>query len=69
MQSDAVEEERFVRVADIAKELKVGRDTVYRAIRDGRLPAFRFGSGRGTLRVTEKDRDAYLAACREAATP
>lgn len=67
MQSDA-EDERPVRVADIAKELNVGRDTVYRAIRAGDLPARRIGRGRGTLRVEREDLDIYLAACRQNAT-
>lgn len=69
MPSDTVDDERPVRVADIAAQLGVGRDTVYRAIRAGRLVALRIGHGRGTLRITPQDRDAFLAACRAAATP
>ena len=65
MTSATAENEQLVRVADIAAALNVGRDTVYRAIRSGRLDALRIGHGRGTLRITPEARDAYLAACRE----
>lgn len=67
MPSDTAEDGP-VRVADIARDLGVGRDTVYRAIRAGQLPALRIGHGRGTLRITPQDRDAYLTACRANAT-
>lgn len=38
-------------VAEISAIFRVHKTTVYRDIKEGRLPALRMGKGRGTLRV------------------
>jgi excisionase family DNA binding protein len=68
MTTDA-DPETLIPVTELARQVRVHRTTIYRYIRLGLLPAHRIGIGKGTLRVAEKDWDAYLAACREAATP
>ena len=46
-------------INEIAAALRVSKMTVYRFIRDGRLPAIRVGS---SLRVYRDDLDTYLSA-------
>jgi len=43
---------RFLKPDEVAKRLRVSRDTVYRAIEAGHLPAVRLNE-RGSLRVPE----------------
>lgn len=50
-----------LRVKDIASALQVDRATVYREIQSGRLPAYRVGTGRGTIRVSRATFEQYLA--------
>ena len=61
------EPQKRLRVHEVAALFDVGRDTIYRAIRDGLLPAERIGSGKGVLRVSEDDVRAYRELCRNAA--
>lgn len=42
---------------------------VYQLIRSGDLPAYRFGTGRGTIRIDEDDAEALLGACRTTKRP
>ncbi|MGX4738150.1 helix-turn-helix domain-containing protein [Kitasatospora griseola] len=49
-----------LRVKEIARALGVSSDTVEREVRAGRLPSYRVGSGRGTIRVTRQAFRAYL---------
>lgn len=53
----------LLNINEIAAALRVSRMTVYRLIRDGRLPAFRVGK---SLRVHRRDLTAYLAAAHQA---
>ncbi|MFF4346770.1 helix-turn-helix domain-containing protein [Streptomyces sp. NPDC001530] len=50
-----------LRVKAIADALRVDRATVYREIAAGRLPAYRVGSGRGTIRVPRAAFTQYVA--------
>ena len=54
----------MLRVAEVANRLGVSAALVYQLIADRRLPHFRIGTGRGTIRVRGEDVDAYLAGCR-----
>lgn len=53
----------LLNINEIAAALRVSRMTVYRLIRDGRLPAFRVGK---SLRVHRRDLTAYLKAATQA---
>jgi excisionase family DNA binding protein len=53
----------LLNINEIAAALRVSRMTVYRLIRDGRLPAFRVGK---SLRVHRRDLAAYLDAAHRA---
>lgn len=47
-------------VRSIAEALRVEPTTVYREIKSGRLPSYRVGSGRGTIRVSRAAFIQYL---------
>lgn len=44
----------------IAIALRVDQTTIYREIKSGRLPSYRVGSGRGTIRVSRPAFMQYL---------
>ena len=46
-------------IPEVAERLSLGRSTVYRLIRDGRLPAYN-PAGK-TVRVAEADLERYIA--------
>ncbi|MFJ1995700.1 helix-turn-helix domain-containing protein [Streptomyces asiaticus] len=50
-----------LRVKFIADVLRVDTTTVYREINAGRLPSYRVGTGRGTIRVSREAFKNYLA--------
>ncbi|KOG58443.1 hypothetical protein ADK77_44230 [Streptomyces antibioticus] len=49
-----------LRVKDIAAALQVTNATVYAEIKAGRLPSYRVGQGRGTIRVARAAFTQYL---------
>lgn len=49
-----------LRVKDIAAALRVNSATVYAEIKSGRLPSYRVGQGRGTIRVSRAAFAQYL---------
>ena len=53
-------------VAEVARRLSVSQATVYRHVKDGLLPHFRFG---GSLRVQESDLQAFIVDQRSRSTP
>lgn len=50
-----------LRVKEVAAALRVDASTIYLAIRQGDLPAYRVGAGRGTIRISRAAFDQYLA--------
>jgi excisionase family DNA binding protein len=52
---------RLLRTAEVAKLLGLHRNTVYRKISDGSLPAVRIGED-GSLRVDAAELEDWLAA-------
>lgn len=50
-----------LRVKDIATALRVDVSTVYTEVKNGNLPSYRVGSGRGTIRVSRTAFARYLA--------
>ena len=57
----AAERTEPLRVKDIAAALRVSADSVYAEIKAERLPSYRIGSGRGTIRVSRTAFAQYLA--------
>ncbi|GAA2838473.1 hypothetical protein GCM10010441_73540 [Kitasatospora paracochleata] len=51
-----------LRVKDVAKALGVSNETAYREVASGRLPSYRVGTGRGTIRIPRDGFRAYLKA-------
>ncbi len=51
-------------VSEVAKMLGISPQSVYSIIEAGKLAAHRFGAGRGTIRVSEDDLNAYIEASR-----
>jgi excisionase family DNA binding protein len=54
----------MLRVAEVAKRLGVSQALVYQLLTERRIPHFRLGTGRGTIRIRAEDVDAYLTGCR-----
>ena len=51
---------RLLRIPEVARALDVHRDTVYRRIARGDIPAVRLGDGRAALRVPADELAAWL---------
>ena len=51
-------------VAQVSERLNVSAKIVYALIESGQLVSHRFGVGRGTIRVSEADLQAYITSCR-----
>ncbi len=56
--------EQLFNVKEVAARLNVSCSLVYALIESGKLVAHRVGRGRGALRVSAADFEAYLAVCR-----
>jgi excisionase family DNA binding protein len=52
-------------VKDVAARLKVSLATVYNLIQDAEIECYRIGRGRGTVRVSEDQLQAYLEKARK----
>ena len=50
----------MLRVPEVARALDVHRDTVYRRIARGDIPAIRLGDGKGSLRIPLDELKAWL---------
>jgi excisionase family DNA binding protein len=55
--------------AQVAARLGVSKALVYQWVEEGRLPAYRLGTGgrRGRILIDEVDLNAFLATCRSGA--
>ena len=56
-------------IAEVAERLRIGRTTAYQLVQQGKIAAHRIGAGRGAIRISEEDLNAYLASCREQNQP
>lgn len=56
-------EEQMITVAAAASHLGIGVSTVRDAIRSGKLRHYRFGVGRGTIRIDPADLEDYRQRC------
>lgn len=52
-------------VKQVSERLNVSVATVYALVSSGNLACHRVGVGRGRIRITESDVDAYLSLCRQ----
>lgn len=52
-------------VRSVAERLGVSQALIYQLSADGRLPCYRIGLGRGAIRFTEQDVQAYLDSCKQ----
>lgn len=50
-------------VRETAERLKVSPATVYALVSSGQLACHRIGTGRGTIRISEGNIEAYLQEC------
>lgn len=55
------EEPDFIRPAGAARRAHVGRDTVYRWLREGRLTRYKTGPGRGRTWISVSQLDALIS--------
>jgi excisionase family DNA binding protein len=51
---------RLLRVPEVADRLRVSRQTIYRAVASGRLPAVQLGGPGTPLRIDEHELEAWL---------
>jgi excisionase family DNA binding protein len=51
-----------VRVREVAERLEVSQATVYALIASGKLRCYRIGNGRGLVRISEAQLQAFLKA-------
>ena len=56
-------------VKQASERLSVSVATVYSLVGSGKLACHRVGLGRGTIRISEADIEAYLERCRNGAAP
>lgn len=56
-------------VADVAKWLTVSSSLVYQLVESGKLPVYRIGNGRGSIRFRPEDIEGYLNTCRSERMP
>jgi excisionase family DNA binding protein len=51
-------------VKEVAERLRVSSSTVYNLVEEGRISCHRIGKGRGCIRFTEEQVEAFLQSCR-----
>ena len=56
--------DRLLRVKEAAEQLAVSPKAVYRLCESGALAHHRFGVGRGTIRIRQRDLYAFIDDCR-----
>ena len=56
-------------VREVARRLEVSTSLAYRLIAGGKLHCCRFGMGRGVIRVSEEQLDAYRGSVEHGRTP
>jgi len=56
-----VDQPRLLTVKKVAERWSVSPSTVYALLANGILPHVRIGSGRGTIRISHEDAEAYEA--------
>jgi len=61
MDDQTINSGEFYSVSDIARQLKISLAAVYELCQSGKLSHFRFGKGRGTIRISSGDLKAFLA--------
>lgn len=47
-------------VNEVAARLKVSKSTIYNAVESGSMPHYRIGAGRGAIRISEEQLEAFL---------
>jgi len=47
-------------IAEVAKRLRISLACVYALVETGRIPCYRIGVGRGTIRISEEQLQAFL---------
>jgi excisionase family DNA binding protein len=64
------EARKFYSTAEVAEQLGLTRRTVQKWPKDGGLPHYRFGQGKGaTYRIAEEDLEAFLQLHRQGRLP
>jgi excisionase family DNA binding protein len=57
-------------VNEVAQQLRVSRSTIYSLVERGLMSCHRIGTGRGSIRFSDEQVEAFLQACRvEAGVP
>lgn len=51
-------------VRDVSQVLQVSVASVYAMVAEGKIAFLRVGTGRGSIRIDQRDLDEYLSTCR-----
>lgn len=54
----------MLKVRQVAERLGLSNTCIYGLVASGKLPSQRFGNGRGTIRVSDIDLQAFIEGCR-----
>ena len=57
-------DKKLLTVKDVAERLSVSSSLIYQLVESGKLPVLRIGNGRGAIRFSPQDIEAYLEECR-----
>ena len=68
--SDHDQHPQLLTVREVSTRLRVSPSLVYQLVETGKLACHRIGTGRGAIRISFSDLEAYLQGCRsERQTP
>lgn len=67
--SNTIASSDLLTVPQVAARLSVSPSLVYQMIESGKLGHHRIGNGRGTIRVSQTDLEAYLSASHSGVEP
>ena len=54
----------MLRVKQVAERMGISAALAYELVSKGKLTCFRIGLGRGSIRFSEEDVEAFLSSCR-----
>lgn len=63
-QTEKHSERVLLTVRDVARALQISIASVYAIVAEGKIACHRVGTGRGSIRIEERDLEEYLCSCR-----
>ena len=63
-QANASARMKVLKVSEVAERLRVSSSTIYNLVEEGRIACYRIGMGRGSIRFSEEQVEAFLQSSR-----